>query len=153
MEKYTVKERVQIIQAYYEKSRSLALTIRELRNHFPRNHVPAKSTVQSLVARFVETGSVGDLKKSPRPRTARSSENVAAVAESVREIPGTSIRHRSQELNISRTSLQRILRKDLHLQAYKIQLCQEFQPLDHLQRRTFVNWALQKKTDDDDFNW
>ena len=115
--------------------------------------MPAKSTVQSLVARFVETGSVGDLKKFPRPRTARSSENVAAVAESVREIPGTSIRHRSQELNISRTSLQRILRKDLHLQAYKIQLCQEFQPLDHLQRRTFVNWALQKKTDDDDFNW
>lgn len=81
--------------------------------------------MQSLIARFVETGLLGDLKKSPRPRTARSSENVAAVAESVRETLGTSIRHRSQKLNISRTSLQRILTKDLHLQAYKIQLCQE----------------------------
>ena len=147
MEKYTVKERVQIIQAYYEKSRSLALTIRELRNHFPRNHVPAKSTVQSLVARFVETGSVGDLKKSPRPRTARSNENVAAVAESVRETPGTSIRHRSQELNISRTSLQRILRKDLHLQAYKIQLCQELQPLDHLLQAKFPQRVISRKGD------
>ncbi|XP_076175194.1 recombination repair protein 1 isoform X2 [Ptiloglossa arizonensis] len=117
MEKYTVQERVQIIQVYYETSRSLTLTIRELRNHFPRNHVPAKSTVQSLVARFVETGSVGDLEKSSRPRTARSSENVATVAKSVRETPGTSIRHRSQELNISRTSLQRILTKDLQLHA------------------------------------
>ncbi|XP_076175204.1 recombination repair protein 1 isoform X3 [Ptiloglossa arizonensis] len=65
--------------------------------------------------RFVETGSVGDLEKSSRPRTARSSENVATVAKSVRETPGTSIRHRSQELNISRTSLQRILTKDLQL--------------------------------------
>lgn len=150
MEKYMLKERVQIIQAYYEKSLSLTLTIRELRNHFPRNHVPAKSTVQSLVARFVETCSVGDLKKSSSPRTTRSSENVAA-AESVRETPGTSIQHRSQELNISRTSLQGILTKDLYLHAYKIQLCQELKPLDYFQRRTFVGWALQKKEDDDDF--
>ncbi|XP_076170782.1 esterase E4-like [Ptiloglossa arizonensis] len=81
---------------------------------------------------FVETGSVEDPKKSPSPPTVRSSENVAAVAESATETPGTSIRHHSQELNISRTNLQSILTKDLHLHAYKIQLCQELKPLNHL---------------------
>ena len=40
-------------------------------------------------------------------------ENIAAVTESVREAPSTSIQRRSQQLNISETSLKRILHKDL----------------------------------------
>jgi len=43
-----------------------------------------------------------------------STENIAAVAQSVLEQPSTSTRHRSQNLNISRiSSLRRILNKDL----------------------------------------
>jgi predicted transcriptional regulator len=47
------------------------------------------------------------------------------VTESVAESPGTSIRHRSQQLDIPRSTMQRILTKDVHLHAYKIQLTQE----------------------------
>uniref|UniRef100_A0A0K2UKL7 Putative LOC101234940 [Hydra vulgaris] n=1 Tax=Lepeophtheirus salmonis TaxID=72036 RepID=A0A0K2UKL7_LEPSM len=50
-----------------------------------------------------------------RVRSVCSIENIAAVAESVSENPSTSTRHRSQELGISRTSLQRILTKDIGL--------------------------------------
>ena len=81
-----------------------------------------------------DTGSIIDLRHSCR----FSTQNIEAVRESVTENPRTSIRHRGQELNISRSSLQRILRKDLHLHAYKVQLSQELKPTDHAQRREFV---------------
>ncbi|KAJ8957023.1 hypothetical protein NQ318_012196 [Aromia moschata] len=47
-----------------------------------------------------------------------------SVVQSVRENPRTSTRRRAQ-LNVSRTSLRRILHKDLGLFAYKLQLTQE----------------------------
>jgi len=72
-----------------------------------------------------------------RHRTGRSLDNIAAVSESVAESPGTSIRHLSQQLDIPRSTMQRILKKDLHLHACKIQLTQELKPIDHVQRREF----------------
>jgi len=48
-----------------------------------------------------------------RHRSARSAENIAAVRESVSEMPTLSIPGRAQEFGISPTSTWRILRKDL----------------------------------------
>ena len=63
---------------------------------------------------------MADVKTPSRARLRRSNENIAAVRESVAEHPDTSIRHRAQELNLSRTSLQRISTNDLSLYAYKV---------------------------------
>lgn len=55
-----------------------------------------------------------------------------------------SIRHRGQESQISRSSLQRILTKDMRLYAYKIKQAQQLMPNDHAQRREFIEciiWA------------
>jgi len=57
-----------------------------------------------------------------RVRPVRSTENIAAVAQSVLELPSTSTRHRSQNLNISHTSLRRILNKDFGMNPYKIHI-------------------------------
>ena len=54
---------------------------------------------------------------SEKPKTVRAPVNIVAVAESMREAPSTSIHHYSQQLNISETSLRRILHKDLALQS------------------------------------
>ena len=58
-------------------------------------------------------------------------ENIAAVTESVCQAPSTSIHRRSQQLNISETSLRRILHKDLGMTPYKTQLVQELKPIDY----------------------
>ena len=50
----------------------------------------------------------------------RRAENIAAVAESVREAPSTSIHRRSQKLNISETLLRRIWHKDLGMTPYQV---------------------------------
>ncbi|KYM85303.1 hypothetical protein ALC53_04546 [Atta colombica] len=49
-----------------------------------------------------------------------------------------------QELGLSTTSTWRILRRDLGLHPYKIQLTQEFKVNDHRQRRVFANWVLEQ---------
>lgn len=151
MERYTYEQRVSIVKTYYQNQCSISVTRRKLREILSRNHVPAVCTIQRLVAVFEETGSVVNRSRPPAPRSARSLENIAAVRESVAEMPGTSIRHRSQELGLSRSSLHTILRKDLHLHPYKIQLTQALQPADHERRRNYSNWMLEAIENDPEF--
>jgi len=49
-----------------------------------------------------------------------------------------------QEFGLSATSTWRILRRDLGLHPYKIQLTQELKVNDHRQRRVFVDWVLEQ---------
>lgn len=151
MEKYTLRQRIQIVEIYYENSRSVTRTLRALRDVYGRNDRPNKATIERLMARFKETGSVGDRPVPVRRRTARSNENIAAVAESVREDNRMSIPRRSQEVGLSQTSTWRILRKDLGLHPYKIQLTQELKPQDHGSRRTFADWVLEQLETDPHF--
>ena len=95
---------------------------RSLRNFFGPHDRPTESAIGKIVMKFQETGSVADVKKPIRARAGRSAENIAAVREDVAESPNTSIRRRAQQLQLSATTLHRILKKDLSLHAYKIQL-------------------------------
>ena len=81
----------------------------------------------------------------------RLEEDIAAVAESVYEVPSTSIHRLSQQLNISETSLRRILHKDLGVTAYKVQLAQELKPMWHPMRFRFPKWECDRLTEDVDF--
>ncbi|KAJ8960505.1 hypothetical protein NQ318_013789 [Aromia moschata] len=84
-----------------------------------------KSTLQRLVAKFETIGLVNNLPTPVCQRNARSAEIIAAVRVSVQENPRQSIPHRAQELGLSQTSTWRILRRDLGLHPYKIQLTEE----------------------------
>ena len=52
-----------------------------------------------------ETAILIDKLKHEKPKRVRTLENIAAVAESACEAPSTLIHRRSQQLNISETSL------------------------------------------------
>ena len=69
------------------------------------------SSVCSLSCEKSERNEDDKLKRE-KPKTVRTPENIAAVAASVCEASSTSILRRSQQLNISRTSLRRVLHKD-----------------------------------------
>ena len=86
----------------------------------------------------------GILINKPQPeksKTIRTPENIAAVKEY----------RRSQQLNISETSLRRILHKDFAMTPYKVQLVQELKPIDHPTRFRFAKWACDRFTEDADF--
>lgn len=72
------------------------------RRIFDRNNV----SIPRLIAKFEETDSItGNVKSPVRPRSRHSLENITAVR----------VNYRSQELNVSRSSLERNLTKDLHM--------------------------------------
>ena len=54
-------------------------------------------------------------------------------------------------MNISGTSLRRILHKDLFMTPYKVQLVLEWKPIDHPMRFRFAKWACDRLTLDADF--
>ena len=72
MERYTTKQRVFIIEQYLKNNKSLAAAVRKFRTKYGRNSVLTSSTVKRLIEKFRETGSVGDLKHTGRPKTSRS---------------------------------------------------------------------------------
>ena len=92
---------------------NVAECVRILRTDFGRTVAPSAPYVRYLVKKVKETGIFIDKQKREKPKILRTPENMAAVAKSVCEAPSTSIQRRSQQLNISETSLRRILHKDL----------------------------------------
>jgi hypothetical protein len=132
------------VKTLYKYGESYAETVRKVRGIFGRRNAPYQSTVKRMIKNFEETITIMGSKLPVRHRSGRSLDSIAAVSESVAVSPGTSLLHRSKQLDIPRSSMQRILTKDLHLHAYKNQLTQELKPADHVQSREFVNWVLEK---------
>ena len=78
---------------------------------FARTDAPLATYDRYVVKKVKETGILIDKPKHEKPKTVRTPENIVAVAESVREASSTSTHRRPPQLNISETSLRRILRK------------------------------------------
>ena len=134
---YTLEQRCEILRYYFENHGNVAECVRKLRTDFGRRQAPSAPYIRYLVKKVTETGIFIDKPKREKPKTVHTPENIAAVAESVCEASSTSIHRRSQQLNISETSLRRILHKDLGMMQHKIQLVQEFKLIDHAMRSTY----------------
>ena len=94
---------------YFENQGNFAECVRKLCTDFGRREALSAPYPRYLVQKVKETGILIDKPKCEKPKTVRTPENIAAVAESVGKAPSTSIHHRSQQVNISETSLRRIL--------------------------------------------
>ena len=152
MVKFTNEQRLEIIKNYYRNTESVVATLRALTPVFGPNNLPTRQAVRAIVNKFESTYSLLDVLVPVRQRTSRSTEIITAVRASVENESNQSIRRRSQELGISQTTLWRILHEGLGLHPYKIKLTQELKPLDHLKRRNFCDWALQKFEEDNQFH-
>ena len=153
MASYTSAERLIIVKTFYKNNDSPVQTFRALREIFgPRNR-PSTRVITRIVSNFEENHTLLDRKKVPHKRPVRTPKKIQAVRRHVEKNPKISLRRRSQLLNVSRTSLQRILTVDLKLYSYKIQLTQRLkQVVDHEMRRRFVNWSLQKLDENPEFS-
>ena len=120
MNRFTLEQRWIILEIYFQNKDNWAEIARKCRSKFGRSEAPTAPGIRKFINKVRETGFIVDAPTRQRARTLRTPENIDAVAASVRENPSTSTRHRSQELNISRTSLSRILRKDLGMTPYKV---------------------------------
>ena len=119
---YTLEQRWEILRHYFEDHDNVAECVRKLHTDFRRKEASSAPYVRYLVKKVKETGILIDKPKREKQKTVRTPENIAAVSENMCEASLTSIHRRSQQLNISETSLRRILHKDLGMTPYKLQL-------------------------------
>ena len=140
-----------MLRHYVENHGNVAECMRKLHTDFVRREAPSAPYVYYLVKKVKETGSLNDKQKREKSKTVRTPENIAVVAESVYEAPSTSIHRRSQQLNISATTLRRILHKGLGKMPHKVQLVQELKPIDHPMRFRFAKYACDRLTGDVEF--
>lgn len=143
MNRYSIEQRVFIVKNYFKHGESYAEVGRKFRSVYGRKCCPSHVTIQKIIKQFIESGSLRDERRQEYHRSGRSEKNIAAVSCSVKEKPKTSIRRRSQQLTIPRTTLFRILHEDIHLKAYKIQITQQIKPADFELRRKFCKWAIE----------
>ena len=100
----------------------------------------------SIVHKFETTGSVLDnlAGNVGRPITARTPENIAAATRLLDDQPGTSVREAARELGGSVASTWRMMRIDLNLFPYKMQIQQQLSPDDVSRRLDCGNLILEK---------
>ena len=75
---------------------NVAERVRKFRSDFGRREAPSAPYVRYLVIKGKETGILIDKLKLEKPKTVRTSAEIAAVAESVLEALPTSIHRRPQ---------------------------------------------------------
>ena len=126
---------------YFENHSNVAECVRKLRTDFRRSEAPTAPYVRHLVRKVNKTGILSDKPNLEKPKTVRTPENIAAVAESVREEASISIPSCSQLLNISEISLRRMLHKVLDNTSYKVLMVKELKPIDHPMLFRFGKWA------------
>ena len=155
---FSVEERSFAVLKYCE-TKSLKQTIASFSNRFgidrrDKKSLPNKTTILRWVEHFKESGSVeskSGLRRKKRAMTMRTDENIAAVKISVDNEPKKSIRRRSMELEIPRESLRMILKSDLKLRPYTIQLHQRLSEANARERLEMCHWFLDKIESDAQF--
>ena len=86
---------------------------------------------------------------SGRPMQVRTPENVAVVLKSASDEPKKSVRRHSVKLDIGRESVRRMLKYNLKLKPYKIQVHQWLTEANAADRVTMCRWLLQEIEDDE----
>ena len=100
---------------------------------------------------MIKSTKKGQKSTSGRKLTARFPENVDAVRDSVGRSPKKSLRRCSQELGLSCSSVHRILKNDLQLYPYRIQIKQTLTQNDMAKRVEMCQWFESKIEENPDF--
>ncbi len=132
----TKEQRIFVLKQWWISGRTFRPVNTAFQNEFPGEEVPTRQTIYPLAEKFDESDSVEDVPRSGRPTTVRTEENAEVVSETFRRNPQPSQRRASRDLNISRSSLQRLM-KDLNLKPYKPRLIQALNEYDPDRRVEF----------------
>ncbi|KAK2577947.1 hypothetical protein KPH14_012171 [Odynerus spinipes] len=139
---YTTQERIELILIYGEAKRCVREAIRLYTERFPGRNSPSRSSYAKLVKKFEQTGSVIN-KNRPRCKTVTHETNVRSVIAAIDHNPHISLRQISRELDISKSSISRIL-KVQKFHPFHLSLHQDLHGNDFENRISFCQWALQQ---------
>lgn len=115
MLRYSLQQRA-IIASTFIRNKSVVLTQREFRRLYDNRTAPTSQTIRRLATHFLQSRTPSaEAKPRGRPRTICSGSNLKRVSESLRNNPETSMRKRSAQLGIARSTLRRMLTRELQI--------------------------------------
>nr|XP_008198792.1 PREDICTED: uncharacterized protein LOC103314449 [Tribolium castaneum] len=149
---YTSEQKAFLLESYFRNGEkvngvwkySIQPCLEEFREAFPEVVIvyeEFKNTLHRNVNLFRGTASTSRKEGSGRP-TERTEEVIHATQEILEQDPKTSIRHLSQQVELSVGTCHKLLRKDLHVYPYRVQSVQELQPVDFPRRLQYCQWFL-----------
>ena len=138
MVQLTVEERVLLVTTYL-RTGSLEAARNAFRDQFADREPPTKMTVWRNVNKYRETGTSHNRNKwiSGRPKIARTIENIETVRQVLERNP-TGVSCRRNGTDISKTSFQRIVTRDLRWHPDKMTV-RQLNP-DNRRRIEFSSW-------------
>ena len=95
-----------------------------------RNATIHQETIKNCHSKLLITGSVTDARRSGRPSTSRSEENVALVRDMFTHSPRKSTNQAARESGLSRHTICTVLKKDWNFRPRKLHYVQELTPVD-----------------------
>ena len=136
---FSLQQRIVIVEAYL-RTGSIKETQQAFLEKYPEIKAPAKCSVQNCVKKWRETGSVENVKKQ-RPKVIRTPKVVSDIQQRISRSPQKSTQRLSQQVDLSRTTCQRVL-KSLSMRAYRITCVQELKLPDKDKRLQYCRWLL-----------
>jgi transposase len=128
------KEQCTEIVKLYFQTKSLKTVKLKIKRSHPDLEKLNDKTLQRIVKRFEESGSIEDRRhcNPGRPRSARSDANVEQVQTVINETPQRSVRRVLWDITNanSSTSVYRMLKLDLKLKPYKVSIMQHLEDND-----------------------
>ncbi|KAJ8909418.1 hypothetical protein NQ315_013328 [Exocentrus adspersus] len=111
MDRLSEKERIEILMilGYGDVRRSQQETCNIFNHLYPNRNPITRSTVSKLLKKFNQNGAIKDLSKSGRIKTATTEDKSLDVCVMLEDDPHLSTRQISRELDISQTSIMKIL--------------------------------------------
>ena len=148
--KWTTQMRSYAVERYL-KTGSYTQTIGAFQSRFDPPKPLYKSLIVKWVMKFRQAGTLGDLRPAtPGHKThsgrkrIRSDEMLAQVRESVEKSPGRSSRKRCQELDLTRSTMLRVMRKDLKKFPYRISIHQSLSEVQKIDRMVMSKVLMEK---------
>ena len=109
---FLLQQRIVIVEAYLHIG-SIKETQQAFLEKYPEIKAPAKHSVQNLVKKWRKTGSVENVKKQ-RPKLVRTPKVVSDIQQRISRSPHKSTRRLSQQVGLSQTTCQRVLKPLKH---------------------------------------
>lgn len=140
MEQLTLRHKIEIVRLVGDNARSIREAAEEFNVRHPNGPNVSSTTVYNINKVFNDTGSV-----SKRIIRGRNHEHFVGrhndqILEYFRNIPNSSLRSASLDLNIPRETIRRCLVKN-HLKPYKPKFLNTLEPGDEDRRLEFCLWA------------
>jgi len=148
----TESERIEILMmiGYGDRKRTHQEVCNLFNDTHPDKNPISKSTVTRTLQRYRETGGVKDRIKTGRPRTATSEDNALSILLDVIEQPKASLRQIAAAHNISRRSVETVLKRDSY-HPYKVHLVQQLSGDDFEKRLQFCEQMMEAIANNEDF--